>query len=218
LGGVGGPGLAYLIIHGRKAMLKKFLLSLTFVVLGAGAAWAGGAHEGLQCTGCHNIHYAKGPIIFEVAPNTKAAPQGVTLSSKSIAALCLGCHSDADKGGMGILPIEAHTTHPYGKSVNRKVANVPAELLRDGVMDCVSCHDPHPSNPNYKYLRVDTKGGKNMQEFCDLCHPAKVDKSFNRGALKIFNSMDEVSGPKNTPVSDMGGTAVAPTEKVPAKK
>jgi predicted CXXCH cytochrome family protein len=195
-------------------MLKKLVLSASFVMLGAGAAWAAGAHEGLQCTGCHNIHYAKGPIIFDVAPNTKAMPQGASMQTKSIAALCLGCHADADKGGAGILPISAHTTHPFGSRVNAKVANVPGGLLRDGIMDCVSCHDPHPSNTNYKYLRVDTKAGKNMQEFCDVCHPAKVDK-VNRDAIKIFNSMDEVAGARSVPVSELGGMKA---EKAPEKK
>jgi predicted CXXCH cytochrome family protein len=192
-------------------MLKKLLLTASLVLLGSGAAFAAGAHDGLQCTGCHNIHYAKGPIIFDIAPNAKGMPEGSSKSAKLIAPLCLGCHADADKGGQGILPISAHTTHPFGRTVNRKVANVPDGLLRDGVMDCVSCHDPHPSNPNYKYLRVDTKGGKEMQLFCDACHPAKVDKSVNRPALKVFDSMDEVSGAKNMPMSEMG--ASAPAEK-----
>lgn len=200
-------------------MLKKFCLTLAFVTLGAGAAFASGAHDGMQCTGCHNIHYAKAPIIFEVGANDKAMPAGSDKSSKVIAPLCLGCHADPDKGGMGILPVSAHTTHPFGKKVNKKVANVPDSLLRDGIMDCVSCHDPHPSNPNHKYLRVDTKGGKNMAEFCDLCHPAKVDRSVNRGALKVFDSMDEAKGAGSVPVSDLTGATAAPAPApVPAKK
>lgn len=191
-------------------MFKKLLLSVSFVLLGSGAAFAAGAHDGMQCTGCHNIHYAKGPILFQVAPNLKALPPGAITTENTRAQLCLGCHSEADKGGMGILPISAHTTHPFGMKVNPKVAKVPPELLRDGVMDCVSCHDPHPSNPNYKYLRVDTKGGQEMARFCDMCHPAKVDGSVNRASLKIFNSMDERTGPTNTPLSELEGVSAAP--------
>jgi len=183
-------------------MLRKIVLTAAFLIFGAGVAFAAGAHDGLQCTGCHNIHYAKGPIIFDVAPNSKAMPAKAA-AGRTIAALCLGCHADADKGGMGILPISEHTTHPFGSRVNGRVAKVPDGLLRDGIMDCVSCHDPHPSNPNYKYLRVDTAGGKKMAQFCDLCHPAKVDKATSRDALRIFDSMDENTGPKNTPVSDL---------------
>ncbi len=197
-------------------MIKKAILTASFVLITAGASFAAGAHDGMQCKGCHSLHYAKGAIIAEVAPNPKALPEGASRSAKSVSAFCLGCHADADKGGMGILPISAHTTHPFGSRVNRKVANVPDGLLRDGVMECVSCHDPHPSNPNYKYLRVDTgKDGSNMAAFCDVCHPAKVDKSVNRDALKVFNSMDEVSGAKTTPVSELVGTkpTAAPEKK-----
>lgn len=198
-------------------MFKKAILTVSFVIITAGASFAAGAHDGMQCTGCHSLHYAKGALIAEVAPNTKALPDGSMRSPKSVSAFCLGCHADADKGGMGILPISAHTTHPFGSKVNKKVANVPDGLLRDGVMECVSCHDPHPSNPNFKYLRVDTKGGKQMAAFCNLCHPAKVDKSMNRAALSVFDSMDEVSGAKNTAVSDLSGAkpAAAPA---PEKK
>ena len=196
-------------------MIKKAIFTVSFVLITAGASFAAGAHDGMQCKGCHSLHYAKGAIIAEVAPNPKAMPEGASRSPKSVSAFCLGCHADADKGGMGILPISAHTTHPFGSRVNRKVANVPDGLLRDGVMECVSCHDPHPSNPNYKYLRVDTKGGKQMAAFCDLCHPAKVDKSMSRDALRVFDSMDEVSGAKTTPLSELSGTkpAAAPDKK-----
>ncbi|HEY3346564.1 MAG TPA: cytochrome c3 family protein [Nitrospirota bacterium] len=171
-------------------MLRKLALSLSFVLLGAGAAFAAGGHEGMQCTGCHNIHDAKGQLIFEVAPNTKAMPQGSVMPSKSISALCLGCHADADKGGMGIAPVSQHTSHPWGSVPNKKRANVPDILLRNGALDCVSCHDPHPSNTNYRYLRVDTAGGKKMANFCAACHASKADKSAS-GGIKFFSSMDE---------------------------
>lgn len=195
-------------------MLKKFAAAAFMVFVAAGTSWAAGAHEGMECVGCHNIHYAKGPVIFEVAPNTTAMPKEAA-GKKTIASLCLGCHADPDKGGMGILPISAHTTHPFGSRVNPKVAKVPEALLRDGIMDCVSCHDPHPSNTNYKYLRVDTKKGAKMQDFCDVCHPAKVDSSVNRGAMKVFNSMDETKGAYSAPVSDLEGMKAAPA---PEKK
>ena len=188
-------------------MMRKLGLALSFVLACSTAAFAAGAHEGMQCTGCHNIHYAKGPVIFDVAPNTKAMPEGAAVTPKTVAVLCLGCHADADKGGAGILPITAHTSHPWGRMVNRKVANVPDALLRGGAMDCVSCHDPHPSNPNYKYLRVDTKAGKQMAVFCAMCHASKADRSINRDAIAVFDSMDETAGAVSRPVSDLGAKA-----------
>ena len=184
--------------------MKRLGLALSFVLACSTAAFAAGAHEGMQCTGCHNIHYAKGPVIFDVAPNTKAMPEGAAVTPKTVAVLCLGCHADADKGGAGILPITAHTSHPWGRMVNRKVANVPDALLRGGAMDCVSCHDPHPSNPNYKYLRVDTKAGKQMAVFCAMCHASKADRSINRDQIAVFDSMDETAGAGSRPVSELG--------------
>jgi len=192
-------------------MFKAIILSLGLVLIAATASYAAGAHGDLECVGCHNIHDAKGPIIFEVAPAVGAMPKDAVNAKNSIAALCLGCHGDPDKGGMGILPISEHKSHPYGRRVNKKVANVPSNLLRDGVMDCVSCHDPHPSNTNYKYLRVDTKKA-GMQAFCILCHPAKDEAS--RSALMVFDSMDEAAGAKSAPV---GGGSAAPSKPAPKK-
>ena len=188
-------------------MIRKLCLSLSFVLICSSAAFAAGAHEGMQCTGCHNIHYAKGPIIFDVAPNPKGMPEGAVATPKSVATLCLGCHADPEQGGAGILPISSHTSHPWGRMVNRKVANVPDALLRGGAMDCVSCHDPHPSNPNYKYLRVDTKAGKQMAIFCAMCHASKADRSINRDTIAVFDSMDEMAGAGSRPVSELGAKA-----------
>jgi hypothetical protein len=51
----------------------------------------------------------------------------------------------------------------------------------------MGCHDPHPTNSYYKYLRVDTAGGSKIQDFCSLCHSSKSGKKVS----KIFSSMDE---------------------------
>ena len=158
------------------------------------AALASGGHDAVGCTGCHAIHTAKGEVIFAVAPNktdinpkTKAPYSGTT-------ALCLGCHEESNKGGQGYAPIHANLSHPYGlASVDPKVAKVPPELLRDGGrFECLGCHDPHPSNPNYKYLRVDTGAkGQNMDAFCAACHPIKADASAVATKAVLFTSMDE---------------------------
>lgn len=169
-----------------KILCVVFLvLSLPAVVLAAGK------HEGLNCTGCHGIHTAKGDIIFAVAPNTKAINPTTKKPYGGITALCLGCHESTARGGLGILSVSASHSHPYGVKARPKVALVPDVFLRAGKkLECVGCHDPHPSNLNYKYLRVDTAKGAKMQNFCAMCHPAKADPSVLKD-LKIFNSMDE---------------------------
>ena len=53
-------------------------------------------------------------------------------------------------------------------------------------------HDPHPSNPYYKYLRVDTNKGAKMDNFCAACHPIKADDAASgRGKFNFYTSMDE---------------------------
>lgn len=164
------------------------LLILAALMAAPSIASAAGKHDSLSCTGCHSIHDSKGNLIFAVDPNKQSINPRTKQPYSGVTALCLGCHENT--GGMGIIPVEGKKSHPYGISnPNTKIADVPQELLRDGVFHCIGCHDPHPSNANYKYLRVDTKAGSEMQEFCSLCHSAK--SGIKVGASSIFSSMDQ---------------------------
>jgi predicted CXXCH cytochrome family protein len=158
--------------------------------------FAAGGHDSVGCTGCHSLHSAKGSVIFAVAPNTKMLNPATKQPYTGSTALCLGCHADSDKGGQGYAPVSRHNSHPFGiASVNPKIAKVPASLLRDGGrFECLGCHDPHPSNPNAKYLRVDTgKKGEKMDAFCGVCHSTKSDAA--AAQLAVFDSMDETRTP-----------------------
>ncbi|MCX7793669.1 MAG: hypothetical protein N2257_04610 [Thermodesulfovibrionales bacterium] len=167
----------------------KILVPLFLVLLIPVIVHGAGKHELLNCTGCHAIHTAKGDIIFAVEPNKKALNPQTKTPYTGVTALCLGCHETPERGGAGIAPISGAMSHPFSVTPNPKVATVPQGLLRDGKLECSGCHDPHPSNPNYKYLRVDTKAGKEMETFCAVCHPSKVEKAPKD--VKIFDSMDE---------------------------
>ncbi|ABS27151.1 cytochrome c3 family protein [Anaeromyxobacter sp. Fw109-5] len=159
------------------------------------SALAAGGHDGVGCAGCHAIHTAKGEIIFAVGPNKVAQNPRTKSAYTASTALCLGCHEESSKGGQGYAPVAGHMSHPYGlASVNSKVANVPADLLRNGRFECVGCHDPHPSNPNHKYLRVDTAKGQNMDAFCGVCHSVKADPSVVSKKAAVFTSMDQRAG------------------------
>ncbi len=181
------------IFKGGVEMFKKLCLVLMvaflMAVFLATASYAAGGHDALECTGCHGIHTAKGDIIFAVEPNKKAVNKMTKKPYEGTTALCLGCHETMEQGGMGILPVSSKMSHPYGVSPNAKVANVPQVFLRKGILECVGCHDPHPSNPNHKYLRVNTKGGSEMQGFCAICHSSKADVKMKK--VKVFDSMDE---------------------------
>jgi predicted CXXCH cytochrome family protein len=148
-----------------------------------------------------------------VNPKTKQPYTGTT-------ALCLGCHEDSSKGGQGYAPVSGHISHPFGLAqVDARVAKVPAELLREGGrFECLGCHDPHPSNPYYKYLRADTAKGSKMDAFCGVCHPVKADPGASEKVV-LFTSMDETAGgvlPKAAPAAPKAADkapAAAPKKK-----
>ena len=179
------------------------------------SAFAAGGHDAVGCTGCHAIHTAKGEIIFAVAPNKQVVNPKTKQPYAGTTALCLGCHEESSKGGQGYAPVSAHLSHPYGlQQVDAKVAKVPGELLREGGrFECLGCHDPHPSNPYYKYLRVDTAKGSKMDAFCAVCHPIKADVATVNEKAVLFTSMDETG---NRVLSAKSSSSKAPAA-VPAE-
>lgn len=191
-----------------RVFLRVFAVCV-FVLSLVSISWASGAHDGLLCTGCHGIHSAMGEIIFAVAPNKKSINPKTKQPYTGVTVLCLGCHETAERGGLGILAVSATHSHPYGVEANPKIAIVPAAFLRAGRLECVGCHDPHPSNQNHKYLRVDTEKGAKMQNFCAMCHSMKADPKVVK-EMKIFDSMDERNFTLPTPV--------APAAPAPKKK
>ncbi len=170
--------------------ILRCLVVLGFLILPT-RVLAFGPHDALTCNGCHAPHTAKGEFIFAVDPNTKDVNSRTGQPNSGVTALCLGCHQDPANGGAGIKPIASHVSHPFGlTTVNQHVANVPPGLLENGRLECTACHDPHPSNPNFKYLRVDTSGGAKMDKFCVTCHGMKADADKGKG-VEFFTSMDE---------------------------
>ncbi len=180
------------------------------------SAQAFGPHEGLDCLGCHDPHYAKQQKLFKVDNSTYPNPRtGKPIDG--VSALCLGCHNTEQYGGAGVKPIYLHMTHPVNIEPNAKIADVDKQLLRDGILQCVSCHDPHPSNPNWRYLRVKTEQGSKVGQFCALCHGSKADKAFyggqqaNQQKPHVFSSMNEAAGAGDYALDDPELTIANPT-------
>ncbi|MCK4738205.1 MAG: hypothetical protein KAT10_06540 [Sulfurimonas sp.] len=160
---------------------------------------AAGPHDGITCLGCHSPHFAVDDKIFAVKNTIMKNPLTREGFDNLTAKNCLGCHELVEYGGAGIRPVHLHTTHPIGMVPNPKIASVPNTLLKNGMLDCVSCHEAHPSNKSFMYLRVDVgPTGDNIQKFCAACHSAKADLSsmgINRvDDIKIFSAMDQESG------------------------
>ncbi len=134
------------------------------------AARAAGPHDALQCAGCHAKRDVMAGNKVYLDPASKQPFPGTT-------GVCLACHQVREAGGKGNAPVARHDSHPFGiTTYNPKKARVPEIYLMAGRFECMSCHDPHPSNANYKYLRTDVgKTGEKIDHFCSLCHPRKAD-------------------------------------------
>lgn len=156
----------------------------------ASTARAAGAHDAIGCTGCHAMHKTKGGLLAAVTPNLKMPERRTGQPHGTLTAFCLGCHAEESEGGNGMAPLTNHMIHPFSlEKTNDRVAKVPAELLRNGRFECVSCHDPHPSNPNYKYLRIGGPAQTALTQLCSLCHSRKADPNYV--PPRLFSSMDE---------------------------
>lgn len=154
------------------------------------AALARGGHDAVGCTGCHSVHAAKGAALFAVAPNTRLLDPRTGKPNLTLSALCLSCHAAPEEGGRGKAPVSAHFHHPLSVAKpDPRLARVPPELLRDGRFECVGCHDPHPSNPNYRYLRIAVSRTPTLSELCGVCHPQQAVPAGR--APSLFTSMDE---------------------------
>lgn len=77
---------------------------------------------------------------------------------------------------VGFRVINLHKTHPVG--IVPRTVKLPADARgfqgQEDQLTCLGCHNHHPSNPNYKYLRWPADKGKNINKFCSNCHPDKV--------------------------------------------
>jgi hypothetical protein len=148
----------------KKLLLIGFVCLCVMAISKQGMAY--GPHDE-NCAECHSIHASKGEHLPAVNLSQEKYLSGETV--KGTDAFCLGCHN----AKIGIMPIALTKTHPVG--ITPKKAKVPASSLSaSGLFHCMGCHDPHPANPNYKYLVVDTNGGKTMGKFCNYCHPAQA--------------------------------------------
>ncbi len=190
-----------------KRVLVVFFVAGLFLCAATAAQAAG--HD-IDCKECHSVHNAKGAFIFSVAPFSGQTVTGTALKPDQIDALCMGCHSEEG----GILPVDLKHSHPTGVQPNK--IKVPTKLMRNGLFTCVGCHDPHPSNANYKYLVVNTNDGKDMGLFCAQCHPAQSDRDVLAKADKAMLTTDPASPAASAPAAPAapaGPTSIKPTPK-----
>jgi DmsE family decaheme c-type cytochrome len=108
---------------------------------GGQASWHGGEHQaaGVNCVDCHGIH--------QDVPARRAGKMiksGLS-RTRTTTELCLSCHTTQRKS------LTQRSSHP----------------LREGKMDCASCHDPHGGGSE-TMLRADS-----ANDLCMSCHQEK---------------------------------------------
>jgi predicted CXXCH cytochrome family protein len=129
-----------------------------------------GSHA--DCTLCHSVHNGHREILFTEIPNRTTINPRTGKPMKRIASYCLACHA-AEPDGTGYLVVDLRQSHPVGiKPKKVKLADhlkgFPGE---EEDITCTSCHDHHPRNKNFKYLRWSVKGTYYLNTMCQQCHP-----------------------------------------------
>ncbi|MGA1868211.1 MAG: hypothetical protein ACMUJM_06655 [bacterium] len=156
----------------------KFIVFFIFIFIASTyppSAEAGNGHE--ECSPCHSVHNAQGSLLFPRQLNTQTINPYTGESLGKRDALCMSCHAPKPEGE-GIRALDLTRKHYFGG--NPKIVKLPPEAVRGRnerghVFTCLSCHDPHPANKNYCYLRTDKdlkiseKAG--VKNFCLWCHP-----------------------------------------------
>ncbi|MGA1825390.1 MAG: hypothetical protein ACMUIP_12095 [bacterium] len=152
-----------------------FFIVLLIVLACPSRSEAGKGHE--ECSPCHGVHSSKGILLFPKQLNTKTINPNTGEPLGTLDALCMSCHASKPEGE-GIRALDLTRKHYFGGNPN--IVKLPAEAtrgIREGehLFTCLSCHDPHPANENYCYLRTqkDLKISEQIgvKDFCLWCHP-----------------------------------------------
>ena len=156
--------------------MKKIVTFLfVLLVLVPVCVFAGEGHE--ECALCHGAHTAVGPGLLTTKVDTTTVNPATEKPLGRVDAMCMACHAD-EPNGLGYRPVAMENTHPSG--ITPVKVKLPADAKgfkgEEDKLTCMGCHDPHPSNPNYMYLRGPTVSAGNTQAFCVWCHPEQAPK------------------------------------------
>lgn len=155
-------------------MKKSFLcIVLAFLIVIPALVFAGEGHE--ECALCHGAHTAVGPGLLTTKPDTTTINPATGAALGRIDSICMACHAE-EPNGLGYRPVSMDHTHPSGVTPRKVILPEEAKGFKgeEEMLTCMGCHDPHPSNPNYMYLRGPIVSAGNTQAFCVWCHPEQA--------------------------------------------
>jgi predicted CXXCH cytochrome family protein len=155
-----------------------------------------GSHA--DCTLCHSVHNGHQEILFTEIPNRTTVNPRTGKPMRRIGSYCMACHA-AEPDGTGYLAIDLRGTHPVGVKPKKvklagKLKGFPGE---EEAITCLSCHDHHPRNKNFKYLRWSVKGTYYLNTMCQQCHPEKgnVEGTGPHGQCALCHANHTGQGP-----------------------
>jgi hypothetical protein len=145
-------------------MHTQYFLALFFIIWSTFPVVAyGSGHE--DCDSCHkNTSREDYTLVF------KNKTEGINPSTKKpygkMDALCYSCHEQ-----------NSQFAHPVGIIPDPQKVIVPEDALgfpgQEQEITCLSCHNPHPDNKSYQYLRWQVEDEDDMTTFCVKCHASQ---------------------------------------------
>jgi len=134
------------------------------------------------CGSCHLVHNAPETFLWARKLPSK--------SDHIIQDLCTGCHNENGAAKQKVIKDYSHAVNisvsEKGISTSLPLFDNNGKKTKDGIMACLTCHDPHRWNPSMalakdhfdyegnsqnSFLRLETSPSPRL---CESCHPAKA--------------------------------------------
>jgi predicted CXXCH cytochrome family protein len=134
------------------------------------------------CGSCHLVHNSQNIFLWARKLPSK--------SDNVIQDLCTGCHNE---NGAAKQKVIKDYSHAVNISVSEKgittflpLFDINGKKTKDGIMSCITCHDPHRWNPSITFAKdhFDNEGNSQNSflrletspspKLCESCHPDKA--------------------------------------------
>jgi predicted CXXCH cytochrome family protein len=134
------------------------------------------------CGSCHLVHNAQETFLW-----ARKLPYK---SDNVIQDLCTGCHNEKGAAKQKVIKDYSHAVNisvsEKGFTTSLPLFDFNGKKTKDGVMGCITCHDPHRWNPSITFAKdhFDNEGNSQNSflrletspspKLCESCHPDKA--------------------------------------------